>query len=275
MVRPASEPASAAPRNELLAWGLLLAAFSPVLVDLVQHLASEPWSLYPVAFWALLVRETRRSPAGERRPRLGWALLGVGLLLELLMLRAGWPRMARPGLVAAAFGLMLLLGRPAPRTATLLLWCIPVPYTLLTLGHPYGVIAQAGVPVWIARQMGAVASLDLLRGNHVEAVIGAQTLPLEPPAAGLPLVAVLAGVAWSVGLARGEPLGRVLLRSARGALVAIPVQLAVVATAVAATALGSARVGLLCIEASVPVATVVGLAWAWRRAPDPRRIGTR
>ena len=260
-VRPARSPS---PRNELLLWALLATAFSPVLVDLAGHLAAEPWSVYPAAFVALFVRETLRSGHGPSHPRLACALLCGGLLLELLMVRAGWPRMARPGWVAAAFGLTLLVGRPSPWLATLILWWIPVPHALVSLAHPHVAYGLATPAVQIAAWLGVETSFELLRGAKLVAHLGAATLPLTPADAGIPLAVALGGLGWLSALERGREPRRAVLSAASAALAAAPIQALVLGAAVALAAFGAPGAGRTWLDASVALVTGAGLCRVWR-----------
>jgi len=273
MARPAAATGHGPIRSEALLWALLVAAFSPVLVDLASHLAAEPWSVYVLAFVVLFVAESRRAGYGEARPRLAFGLILAGLVLELVMVRAGWPRMARPGWVAAAFGLTQLVGRPAPWRATLLLWWIPVPQALLGLTHPLLAKALATPGALGAGALGADVTLGPIAGSELAARLGDGladgALPLVPGDAGIPLAVSFAGLAWWAALARGrEPVGA--LRSAvLAALCALPLQALVLASGIALGLWLSAGAGRVALDVSVGLATALGLAWAWRVAARP------
>jgi len=252
-------------RHPLVLWALLAVAFSPVLIDLARHLAEEPWALYPLAFAVLLAREAVRAEPASTRPRLAWALLVGGLVLELVMVRADWPRMARPGFVAAAFGLTLLLGRPPPWRATLLLWWIPIPHALLALAHPYGAFALATPAVQAADLLGPSGTLEVLRDGELVARLGSATLALEPADAGIPLAVALGGLGWYAGLACGLAPERALLRALGAGLVALGVQGLLVSGAVATATLGAPGVGRTALDVSVATLTAIGLVWVWWR----------
>lgn len=243
---------------------MLLAAFSPVVVDLLSHLAAEPWAVYPVAFWLLFAREYGRAAPGAPRPRTAWILLAAGLVLELLMLRAGWPRMARPGLVAAAFGVTCLVGHPAPLRASLLLWCIPVPYFVLAIGHPTTLRVLGAPAAALVSALGLDVALETQRGNEVFARFAESSLALGPPDAGLALAAVLAGFGWAAALVREASVAAAARQALVAGVVAIPVQVAVLAVGLGLGAAVAPERGRLVLDATVPVATLVGLAFVWR-----------
>jgi len=266
MARPTPAVGHGPVRSEALLWALLVAAFSPVLVDLASHLVAEPWSVYVLAFVVLFVRESRRSGYGEPQPGLAYGLILAGLVLELVMVRADWPRMGRPGWVAAAFGLTRLVGRPTPWRATLLLWWIPVPHALLEPTHPFLAKALAMPGALVAGAVGAEVSLGPMAGAELAARLGDGTLRLGPGDTGIPLAVSFAGLAWWAALTRGrDPLGA-LGSAGLAALWALPLQALVVASGILLGVWLSAGAGRFALDVSVGLATALGLVWAWRAA---------
>jgi len=257
-----------------LPWLALVVAFSPVLADLAQHLASEPPLRYVLLFAPLLVVALRRTPASEPAASRGYVWLAAALLIELLALRVDQVRVARPALAIAAIGLACSQGL-SQRSAALGFWLVPVPGALINLASPW----LGAVLLAIAAPLAGLGGLTL-EAEPLRAVAGAQRFELRPVDLGLPLAALLSGLGWYAGLRRGWSTRRLLTRALSWGALALPVQLAGIGlacgllVAVDATAARSALDHLW-----IPVAAVA-LLWiekreqpGWRALPPGESAG--
>lgn len=263
---PAPSPPAAAPSRPppaALSWLLLAAAFSPILLDLLGHLARQPWAGYAIVFLPLFALELRRAPAGPRRPRLGWALLVAALAIELLLVGGGLTRAARPALAVAALGMAWIQGRPEARATALLLWFVPIPSEVVSWSSPALEARWAEAAVGLVQLTGSSALLELKRDAAILHVAHG-SLRLVENDGGLPVAALLSGLVWFAGLRRRAPLAGTLLRALACASLAAPIQILAIALAAGLVdAGGPARLAL----DVVPWATVtlVGLLFVWRR----------
>jgi len=257
-----------------LLWAATTVAFSPVLVDLARHALEQPWALYPVAFWLLFIQETRRAEGAAPRVITGMVLIAVGLILELLMLRAGWPRMARPGWLAAAFAVCLLVGRPSLRTATLILWWIPLPHAVAALASPALETWIATPAAWLLELSGMTARLEQ-DGRAVFLQLADATLPIRGPDAGIPLAALLFGFGWHDALRRGSTICLGLRRALLGGLLALPLQTAFIGLAAFLAAFGAPDAGRAWLDYCVPVTAAAGLVRGLRPSSGDRPLYSR
>jgi hypothetical protein len=225
-------PARPAP-PEALSWLLLVAAFSPVLIDLAEHLRDRPWAAYCLVFVPLFFAELRRAPRGRRRPHLGWLCLAIALAGELLLVAGGFTRAARPLLPLAALGLGGLVGRPGPRAAALLLAFVPAPHLLVSWASTALEATWARLAAQGVRLLGLPA---LVEAGRYQATlhVGAHTVALSDADGGIPVALMLLGIGWYRGLRDGRAIGASVLRAGALALLAAPLQVA----AIFAAALG-------------------------------------
>jgi hypothetical protein len=206
-------------------WLWLAAALglSPVLLDLLGHMAREPWSraaslFAPLA--ALAFAGTRRGP-----PRYdGIAWLGGAALWELAAIALRALPHGRPALALAVVGLGRLAGIASWPRLLLAAWLVPVPMLLQQRASP--ALEQR----WLELASRVAPGSLLVEGSLVTAPSGA--LWLDAPDGGLPLAALLSGLAWAGASARGFGLMRCALWALAGAALAIPLQLVVVVAAV-------------------------------------------
>lgn len=226
--------------GEALLWLLLLVAFSPVVADLVRHVASEPWAAYALVFWVLVAREIARRPAGRRTREWGHGVLALGLALELLMLRAGWPRMGRPGLAMAVIGLSLALGHPRPAVAWTAWWAVPAPQGIVRAWSPELERSLFQIAAGAAHLLGLDVEVWDLGGPRAAAVSGPRgTLALQGVDGGVPLMALLSGLAWYAGARAGRRPLLIAASSAGWGVIALPIQLVGAAVAVVLCGLGA------------------------------------
>jgi len=247
---------------------LLAAAFSPVLIDLLEHVAQHPWAGYCLVFLPLFSLELHRGPRGTTRSGLGSTLLGLALAAELLLVGGGLTRAARFALALGALGLAWIEGRPTPRRAALLLWLVPVPSALVSWGSPGPVAVWAHAAVALLQRVGRSAVVELDRGGVVVEIAGAR-LPLLDADGGLPVLALLTGLVWYGGLRRGWSLPGTALRFVPCILLAGSVQTLAIALAALAVGAGASVRPALDVApwASVALMGLLGLRGEGRRTP--------
>ena len=190
-------------------WLGLLAALSPVLLDWARHLAAEPEVRYAAVFIPLGLHLARIQPVPTARRSWGLWLLVAALCFCVLAVGGGVSRFARLGMPFAVLGMAVWLGRPSPAIAALALWTIPVPSFLMQMG-----------------------------GRLLEA-LPALPIALEPFDLGLPLAALLSGLAYHAALARDEDMRTAVRAAILAALLALPLQAAAVGLALGVAALGA------------------------------------
>lgn len=253
-------------------WLALLLAFSPTLAGIVSDLGLAPRHRFVLAVGAglaaLCLRERRAAPRPGRP--LGLALLGVGLLLELVGLAGETQLLARLGVPLAALGLGLWLGAPGPLPLCLGFWLVPLPNSLVELTSPglesawaaaaAALCGAAGVEIQAAgvTLQGAVERLDLRSENG-----------------GLLSAHALGALGWFLALVRGGGGRRALQLSALGYALGFalqPVALVAAALLVAAEQRELARAWLT--HGQWLLAGALWCAWsargaARRAAPPP------
>lgn len=265
--RPLPPEASVSPPPPSLSWWLLAAAFSPILLGMLAHAVRQPWAGYSLVFLALFVLELRRAPEGARRPVRGWAVLGVALVVELLLVGGGLTRAARPALALAALGMAWIQGRPGPRTVALLLWFVPVPSGLVSWASPALAALWGQAVAGLVQLVGSSAWFEARHDGPILHLAHA-SLPLIPSDGGLPMAALLSGLAWYAGLRRAAPLPATLARAAAVAALAAPIQVVAIACAAAVADAGGPGRAVLDL-APWTIATTIGLVLACR-APRGR-----
>jgi len=230
-------------RSQALAlWAGLLVAFSPVLLDLVRHMAENPWARYAALFPFLFARcalsEAERPP--ERRD--GYLWIGLGMGLELFGILAAAMRIGRVGLALAAIGLCRRFAFASWPSLLLLVLAVPLPNAFLHWISPGAENALLSV---------ASGGLDAF-GLGIEfagtrAFYGTQELVLERFDSGAALVPLLAGLSWYHSLVLGTPARTAAMRAAAAALLAIPVQIVAISLALLTLPLGAGAAGRLAL----------------------------
>jgi hypothetical protein len=242
-------------------WLAFAVASLPTLEDLALHLRHEPWAAYALVFWGLLGSEVlydRRQ--GPRRP-IGMLVVAASLCLQYAMHAAGWPRFARPGVALGALGLALARGRPPLRGALLALWTVPVPTFLIRLTSPW---LESGLLLGAGSVLAAAGAPLAVEGSRALGPAG--FLEVQAPDGGLPLAALLSGLAWHRGLRRGDPPGATARRIAGWALLALPTQAFAVLVACALTAAGEPAAARLLLTHAPWAATSTVCLWRTARA---------
>lgn len=225
------EPGAAPDLAQRAVLGVAFAVgFSPGAIQLTSQWAAAPWTRYSVLFPGLAAWAMWRERAGARPSRTGLGMIAVAIVLQVVALRAGLEGTARAALVLGAIGLVRALGLGTLQSATLLAFAAPLPASISALASPALERLWLGVA---AALPGAGLSID---GSHALAQAG--TLTLIHPDGGLPLSAMLAGLAW-YGIVR-QGIGRGRLRRVMGAAaVALPVQGLAVVSACGVLAAGA------------------------------------
>ena len=232
-------------------WVALCVALSPSLVDAASLAVDEWWARGSLWVGALAIHGMLRSPEGARSVRVGVALVVVGVGLVVLAAGGGMTRLGRPGVPLAVLGMALILGRPSPQSAGLLVFAVAPPRVLMDAlpGLQQLVIAAA------------LASSDAFAPDPEGGLrLGTQVLSLESPDGGLPLLLMLAGLGAHASLRRGGPAINAVGSAIRCGLLAIPIQLAALAGAACLLKIGYANAGRFLLSHLVWVGSALLLA---------------
>lgn len=212
------------PTSAWIVWPGLLVAFSPVLLELAEHLIAHPWTRSALVFpWlsALAIRADRGR--SESKPLI-WACVVLGILIELVAVSGGILRVGRVGLVVAAMGIVCGAGWARPLTTLLLVWVLPLPSALMRLASPDLESAWGGTVAAL------VPGLALDAASSGPALVaGEHALRLVAPDGGLALGFGLAGLGWFNAIAVGHRGGRAWVGSIGWGICLIPVQLGILA----------------------------------------------
>jgi hypothetical protein len=244
--------------GEALLWLGLLVAFSPVLVDLAQHLGEEAWARYVLVFPFLLALCVARDGSRPRGSALGYALLVPAILVELGAIGGSTMVSARPTLPLAVIGLCLAFGLARVRTALLALWLIPIPHRILRMPSPE---LETGLLSPLVGLLDALGAELRLEGSRVLAAAG--ELEFLDFDGGLTLVALLSGLGWYAGLRARKGLFGIVVRAISWGALAIPLQLLALLLALLALLLGEPAAGRFFLTHVLWIAVAVaGIAWA-------------
>lgn len=180
--------------RERVLWSALAIALSASWFDLARHWWEEPWARPAALFLPLFVAAAAHDRGRQEARWDGALLVAAGLGWSLLAMGGGLPRLGRPGVPLAMFGLARALGRPSLAVSLLALWVIPPPFALVKALSPGLETGLAWSAATIAEARG---SQTLLTPWFLE--VGGARLPLGPADGGLPLAAYLAGLGWWAG----------------------------------------------------------------------------
>ncbi|MAG34128.1 MAG: hypothetical protein CL908_24880 [Deltaproteobacteria bacterium] len=221
-----------------LIWLGLLAAFSPVVLDLVDHVVTHPWArigiVFPWLAW-IAVHRDRAGTAG-RSNRLIWICLLLAIGIELLAVSGDVLRLGRFGLVIAAVGLVRGAGWAGPASALVLVWLVPLPNAFV------GMLSPALETTWGSLSVVLAPGVGLESESRVPAIVAEQArLVLQPEDGGLAMGFGLAGLGWFQAAAAGGNLFDAAGRALRWGVMMVPAQLTIVALASIALAFGSSE----------------------------------
>jgi len=240
-----------------LLWLGLLVAFSPVLVNLVQHLEEEAWARYVLVFPFLLALCIAQDSSRPRASALGYVALTLGILIELVAIGGSTMVYARPALPLAVIGLCAAFGLASTRTALLACWVIPVPHQVLRMVSPELETALLRPVTGLLDAVGAELRLE---GSRVLAPAG--ELEVFDFDGGLTLVALLVGLGWYAGLRRRCGLFGILRRAVLWGALALQLQLLALLLALLALVLGAPSLGRCFLTHVLWVlVAAVGIAW--------------
>jgi len=246
--------------SNTLLWCAAAFAFSPVIVDLARHLVAEPWSRYSAIFLPLLVATAAREETAPPPHRAGYAWLAAGLVIALIAVAGGEPRLGRVGLPLGIIGLCRARGFGSWRTLLLAFWIVPIPHVLSSLGSPEIESLYLRLAAAVAGVFGPTIAIE-----QATASVGGAVLKLSEANGGLPLVALLSGLGWYAGLRARSDLPASVARALGWGLLAFPVQALGVLCAVVSLTLGTPELGRFVLAHALWAATaVLGLACASR-----------
>lgn len=121
-----------------LVWVGLIAAFSPVLRELVHHLIEHPWArvsiIFPWLAW-VAVRKDRGRP-GQASRRIIWACMIAALVIEMIAISGDAIRFARIALAIGGAGMIAGAGWARLTASLVLAFSVPPPNALLKLFSP-------------------------------------------------------------------------------------------------------------------------------------------
>lgn len=214
-------------------------AFSPSLQSLIVNWLQNPWSRYGLVFVPLVALCARDDSPAKRYPRTGLAVICAGMLLQLTAANSLLPALSRPAIVIGFVGLFLLRGYMSRRCAALALFITPVPYSLASdLG---------GISMASSMFRGAASSLGPLTANLtvVGDALHAHGLhhPIDSVYAGLPMLVMMAGLAWYARLRTRKPTLEALRGMWTYLAAALAFQAAVITGAAIAFSAGSPWAG--------------------------------
>ena len=231
-------------------WIALALAFSPVALDLGQHLAANPWARYAVVFPLLFARLALRD---DRRPRapIGTLWIVAGLAWEVAMSFTGAMRWARHAPVLAAIGLCQREGIGSWRSRALLLFAVPVPAFVVKLGER-GVASAMGE--WAAR-VGSFGDRTLALTSSVIQSGADEVVAMNR--GWISFAVLLAGLAWYDGALLRRPLPATVAFCAVAAALAWPIQALSLAAAVGVALLGATGVAQAWVNDGVWLSTAL------------------
>jgi hypothetical protein len=259
----------AALRTELVLWLLLFAGFSPVIAQFARFEARHVPSTLVAPVLVAICLWSGRDPAEPPRRAAGWAMIALGLALELVggALRA-WT-LAWSGFPIAAVGMALWRGTPSWRVAALALGLVAIPVSLRGLGTPApeSAVLSGACAVW--RALGAALSC-----TGPVARLGDRRLELMPDDVGWMLVPLLAQLGWFLAVCAGVSARRALgaaLAFAAAGLVIAPLAIGI---AVGILAFGSEAAARAFLSPGVWLGCAAAAVLASLRAPlTPSRTG--
>ncbi len=254
---------AAPPRSDLALWLVLVAGFSPAIAEYARGIpeASPPSTLLAPVLIAICA--WRGVASAEEPRRAGLALIGAGLLLELVGIALRTWTIEWLGFPVAVLGLALWLGRPSWRVALLAFGLIPVPTSLQIAFTPSAETALLDGACAAWRALGLVFSC-----TGPVARLGDRSLELQPYDVGWALLPALAQLGWFLAVSRGASVPRTLgtaLTFAAAALVVQPLAIGLALALFAAISPDAAEAWLA--HGVWLAAAVCVVLWSLRGAP--------
>ena len=246
----------------------LLVGFSITLQNLALHWLLHPWSRYSLAYTPLVAWAIYREGPGDRAfVRLGMAVVGLGLIVQLVAAKGDVVVAARPILGTTAAAFFLMRGIASPRCATLALWIVPIPQFFVTA---LGGAAVANFLFGIGAGLFAPFGVDVIIEPKLISA-GLVQLPIESIHGGYVSVVHMLGLGWFYTMRRGLGLADSARTMALFALCAAPIQLAGVLAAALALAVGSPGTAKMLLELATWLLPLVAVVWLTERRTSPPR----
>ena len=207
----------------------LMAAFWPVISDLVRHVMTHPWArgamVFPLLLW-IAVRAEGKGVGPARRWIL-WLILPAALAIELVAVAGDVVRLGRVAMILAVAATLFGTGRVGLGTLGLTLWLIPLPSAVAELLSPGLESTWARLAASFASSASFVSGPD---GPVIFTESGVRVV-LVPSDGGMASAYAFVGFAWFEGVMRGRSAPALFLRSAGAALLSIPLHVTIVVLA--------------------------------------------
>ena len=237
------------PSPVLLALALVL-ALSPILREFAGHVLDQPWTAYALPFPFLLWHAAARSPREAPRWSAGLGWIAAALVLELIAVGGGVPRMGRPAIALAVIGWLRVTGLAPLPVALLALWLIPLPKAVSALASP-----------GLERTWQEIA---------LRIVPDAGRFPVAHWDGGVRIVAMAAGLGWWAAVRQGGDVAAAFRRAAAFGALGLPLQVVAMILATALVSFGHLEAAHLWLLHGVWIVTLAGaLSAEWLRRPRP------
>ena len=243
----------------VLLWAATAFAFWPVLFDLFQHMLRRGWPAYGLLFVVPFAFSARAQGFVGPRCRNGYVLLTLSLVLEVVLSQGGFTRMARVAIPLALLGSCRAFGLTSTRTALLGIWFVPVPSMLNQSFASHGAL-DALMSIGVT----AISPLAPIDAMGMELNGPTASLTLSHVDAGLPLVALLSGLAWYTASREQLSWRSTLIRVFGWGGLGLPLQAIIVLWACLGVAMGHPTAARFALEGGVAVATAAALLWRSR-----------
>jgi len=190
-------------------WVVLFLVSGPILLDYANHIATQSWAWYVLAFLPITPLAISMTPV--RKPRVIGAILLVtlGATLETVAMASASLGLGRIGFVLAATAILLLQGRASVRTTVLLVLCVPIPHWILERLGETLLPQLAQILATVSRWSGTPA---LAIGTQVET--SASIFELDATDVGWTAAVLAFGLTWFACLCFKVPIRRSILAAA-------------------------------------------------------------